>query len=185
MPRPFMVPDGIISRGTYVETQDEKREATAHATAEMATPSAASVRTIRGRDAPSDCRTAVSRCRTAARPKSRFATFAHTMLNVKPVTTEKIARNCGAPCDKPPFIVAVYGIGRTILFLFIRGYADWMRAEIVANSACDSAKETPGLSWPSIMKPKPPALLSSRSCCLPRARKYLTAGTQTSSGAPS
>ena len=60
-------------------------------------PSTSSIRAIRWRDAPSAWRTAVSRCRSTARPSIRLATLAQTMINVSSVTMLKIARKIGAP----------------------------------------------------------------------------------------
>ena len=74
-----------------LDTHHANRHAAIHATADRTSPSARRLRTIRHRDAPSDCRNASSRCPTAALAISRLATFAHTMTMVKSVTIEKTA----------------------------------------------------------------------------------------------
>ena len=53
------------------------------------------IRAMRARDAPNDCRTAISRARTTARASIRLATFAHTISSVSAVTIENTARNHG------------------------------------------------------------------------------------------
>jgi hypothetical protein len=82
----------VQRNGCLSQTHHANKHAAAHATIDKTSPSARSVRTIRTRDAPSDCRKAISRCRTRARETSRFATFAHTIRRVTSVTIWKMAR---------------------------------------------------------------------------------------------
>src|SRR3954468_21762502 len=82
---------GAMNLITTFDTHQANTQAAHQATADKTRPSASSPRTTLLRDAPSDWRSASSRCRTTARAISRLATFAHTITIVSNVTTEKIA----------------------------------------------------------------------------------------------
>ena len=103
--------NGRINRGIVRVVQKAKIAAAAHAAPEIASPSAMKIVTMRARDAPKDCRTAISRARTTARASIRFATFAQTMKSVSAVMIENIARNHGPRCATTlsPAAVPEYG----------------------------------------------------------------------------
>ncbi len=82
------------------------RHAASHATSEIDSPSASSSLTMRTREAPSDCRTAVSRCRAMLRASIKFATLAETISTVSSVTIEKSARKAGMMAGTTPPAVA-------------------------------------------------------------------------------
>ena len=150
----------------------------------MASPSATKIVTMRVRDAPNDCRTAISRARTTARASIRFATFAQTMKRVSAVTIENIARNHGPRCATrlSPAAVAEYGKSSIVrLRTGSPGTRGNCRA-IVASSACASERDTPGASRPIITKNGDSGSASStrrRSSCA-----YATSGSQTSDPSP-
>ena len=82
---------GTRNGTTAFDTHQAKRHAATQATTDSTRPSASRLRTIRPREAPRDCRTAISRWRTTARAISRLVTLAQTITMVRNVTAENTA----------------------------------------------------------------------------------------------
>jgi hypothetical protein len=156
------------------------------ATTEIARPSIRTSRTRRHREAPSDCRTAVSRWRVTARASIRFATLAPTTTSVSSVTMEKMARISRSKAWSTPPALAAYGVTSTGARSQrggqlrspgtprCRGDVTSRRERRVANSARTRAVEEPGA--------RRPIMTTTSSCAA--AASYPCSGTQTSLHSP-
>ena len=99
------------------------------------TLSTRSCRMMRQRVAPIDTRTAISRERSAARARSRFATFAHAINRTNPtapISDQNRMRICRPmTCSAKGFTVAV-------IPLFVSGYSVASCAEMLDSSLRDA-----------------------------------------------
>ena len=78
---------GMVVSSAQTDASITTREMTSApiaATSASSRPSVTSCLTIRPREAPSDKRTPISRCRTTPRASRRFATLAQAMTRIRP-----------------------------------------------------------------------------------------------------
>ena len=143
--------DELDEAGSALETPPGEQHAAHEAIAEMASPSASSIRMMRKRDAPSDCRSAISRCRTTARASRRLATFAHTMTSVRSRDDRKRSpEGSSAPWSIPVPLPATAEYGMSVtLRRFSWGWAACSRAQMAAISAPACESEAPGVKPPA------------------------------------
>lgn len=136
IPCRFVVPLGT-SHGIALDNQKANRQTITHAASEMANPSETDMRRIRRREAPNDCRTAVSRCLTTARASIRLATFEQTISSVIAVTTEKMAGKRPPICEMPAVLNRHAKV--SVDFVVDVGYASFSRdfmIDVIASTNC-------------------------------------------------